>query len=104
MRTSPGDLKLNLFYQFRPGRPEIDTYGVDWHRMMCELRHHFYVPRIHTKKNEQQVQTPVLVLISVFMDRVFLCSSREKRIGTGGRSALLLVVAKSLRVGVLYVF
>jgi hypothetical protein len=46
----------------------------------------------------------VLVLISVFMDRVFLCSSREKRIGTGGRSALLLVVAKLLRVGILYVF
>jgi hypothetical protein len=53
MRTSPGDLKLDLFYKVRPRRPEIDTYGADWHRMMCELRHHFCVPRIHTKKNEQ---------------------------------------------------
>jgi hypothetical protein len=33
-----------------------------------------------------------------------LCLLWEKRTGKGGRSALLLVVAKSLRVGVLYVF
>jgi hypothetical protein len=38
--------QLDLYYEFRPRRPEIDTYGADWHRMMCELRHHFYVPCI----------------------------------------------------------
>jgi hypothetical protein len=55
--------------------------------MMCELRHHFCVPCIHTKKNEQQVQMLVLVLISVFMDRVlFACCGRR---GPGREVGLL---------------
>jgi hypothetical protein len=39
--------QLDLFYNFRPRRPELDTYGDDWHRMMCEVRHQFCVPLIH---------------------------------------------------------